>query len=372
MTHASHPRSSRLTRRRFVQGAIAAASGLTLSGCGWRLGDVSKRTVVAGDPTELFVYTWAQYVDQPLLDAFRKATGIRAMPELFDSNEAMIAAFQAGKGTTFSVIYPSEYAVTEMVKKGFLAELDHEKLVGLENLMPQFRKSPIDPGNRYSIPFSWGTTGLIYNSEKLSDPPTDWEDLWRDKEKLTRRMTLLNDFREVFGAALKSLGHSYNETDPAVIKQACDKLLQLKPYIASFTTDAWRDQIVAGDLWLAMGYSTDAQPLLRQNPQLKYVIPKSGSSRWSDQMVIPKTAPNPEGAYRWINYLLQPEVAAEVSQRLAITTPNQTAIQLLPEALRHDPVAYPPQDLLDRCEIMQPLERSVAEVYDKYWAKLTS
>lgn len=344
----------------------------SLSSCGWRLGNVQNRGLIQTATNELFIYTWAQYADRELLKAFQTTSGIRAITELFDSNEAMLAALQAGKGANFSIIYPSEYIIPEMRDKQLITPLDHTRLSGLGNLLPQLRQSPNDPGNQYGIPFAWGTTGLIYNSEKLSEAITDWDDLWKYKEKLKRRMTLLNDPREVLGAALKSMGHSYNEKNPDLVKKAGEKLLALKPYLSNFTTDAWRDQILAGDLWVAMGYSSDAGPLLQQNSKLKYVVPQSGSSRWVDLMVIPKSAPNPEGAYQWINFVMQPDVAAETAKRLAVTTPNLAAIELLPAEVQTDPVAYPPPEILSRCEAMVFLDRSIAEIYDQTWVKVTS
>ncbi|MCY7323043.1 MAG: spermidine/putrescine ABC transporter substrate-binding protein, partial [Phormidesmis sp. CAN_BIN36] len=302
------------SRRQFLQ-SIAGLSGMALSGCGWTLAKVQTEQVQRGTTDELHIYTWSNYVDQDLIDAFRSQTGIKVISDVFESNEVMLATFQAGKAGTYSIIYPSDYKVSQMVKLGYLSELDHSRLDGLRNILPRFQQSVHDPGNRFSVPVSWGTTGLIYNSEKLTEPPTDWDYLWKYKDKLTRRLTLMDDVREVMGAVLRSLGYSYNATDPQQIKQAYEKLQELKPAVTTFTTDAWRDQLLAGDLTIAMGYSADAVNVITENPKLKYVIPASGTSVWSDTMVIPKTAPNPDAAYAWMSFMLQPEVAARVTER---------------------------------------------------------
>lgn len=299
-------------------------------------------------------------------------TGIKVIADTFDSNEVMLAAFQAGKGSAYSVIYPSDYTVAQMISQKLLMELDHSRILGLENILPKFRNSVHDPGNRYHVPLSWGTTGLIYNSEVLNPGPTDWDYLWQNQQKLFRRMTLLSDTREVMGATLRSLGHSYNATDPQQIKQAYDKLAVLKPAIATFTTDAWRDQMLAGDLVLAMGYSVDGVLVTRENPKLKYVIPASGTSLWSDTMVIPKTAPNPDAAYAWINYMLQPSVSAQITERLLFATPNQAAYDQLPTPLRNDQTLFPPESLLTKSETIAPVDQAVSELYEKYWTRLTS
>ncbi len=182
----------------------------------------------------------------------------------------------------------------------------------------------------------------------------------------------MDDFREVLGAALRSLGYAYTSTDPPQSKQAYEKLQDLKSTIATFTTDAWRDQLLAGDLTIAMGYSADAVNVMNQNPKLKYVIPASGTSVWSDTMVIPKTAPNPDAAYAWMSFMLQPEVAARVTERLFFATPNEAAFNQLPDALKNNVTLFPPQNLLNKSETVAPLDKSVLELYEKYWTKLTS
>jgi spermidine/putrescine transport system substrate-binding protein len=366
---------TRRSRRQFLRQAAHALLGLgatqALSGCGWRLGNVRSGPVKASTD-ELFLYTWAQYVDDDLLRDFQEKSGLKTIRELFDSNEKMIAALQAGKGDSFSLLYPSEYFIPKLVKAKLLAELDHDRIRGLDNLMPQFRQSIADKDNHYGIPFAWGTTGLIYNQEKVSDEIEDWNYLWKNKEKLLRKMSLLDDYREVMGFCLKTLGYSINETQPDRLKEAYEKLSRLKPFISNFTTDGWRNKMASGDLWIAMAYSSDAISLLKENPKLRYVIPKQGGTRWSDWMVIPKSAPNPNAAYTWMNYLLNPEVAASVSQRLAVTTPNAAALPLLLPELQQNPVSYPSADIMARCESMTALTPEAEKLYDKYWTQLTS
>jgi spermidine/putrescine transport system substrate-binding protein len=364
--------STRASRRRFLKTAVAGFSGLALSSCGWTLAKVQTDRVVAGPANELHIYTWSNYIDQDLINAFTDKTGINVVFDVFDSNETMLATFQAGKAGIYSIIYPTDYKVAQMNKLGYLGELDHSRLDGLSNLAPRFRQLIHDPNNQYSVPVSWGTTGLIYNSEKLSEPPTDWSYLWQNKDKLTRRVTLMNDVREVMGATLRSLGYSYNSTNPNELKKAFERLMELKPAIATFTTDAWRDQMIAGDLLIAMVYSSDAVLAMNENPKLNYVIPASGTSVWSDTMVIPKTAPNPDAAYAWIEFMLQPEVAANVTERLFFATPNAIAVKELPQNLQSNTSLFPPTSALDRSESIAPLDREVLELYDRYWTKLTS
>ncbi len=359
------------TRRQFLQTSAAAMVTSTLSSCGWTLAEVktTPNTQVSSDT--LYIYTWSGYTDQDLLDRFTQETGLKVVADVFDSNESMLARIQAGGASAYSVIYPSDYMVQKMAELGLLMELDHSLLLGLEDLFAMFQSPAYDPNNRYSVPISWGTTGLIYNSAKLKQLPEDWDYLWERQDILSKRITLLNDVREVMGAALRMLGYSYNSMDAQEIQAAYEKLVELKPAVASFTTDAWRPQMIVGDLLVAMCYSSDAAEIAPENEDLRYITPSSGSSLWTDTLVIPKSAPNPDGAYQWINFMLQPDIAAQIVERLSFATPSQLAFKKLPKSLRDDPTLFPPESVIEKCESLAPVGK-FSDVYDRYWTKLTS
>ena len=359
------------TRRQFLKNSAATISGLAVSSCGWRLADVQSAPAAKGSADQLFIYTWAGYTDNALLDRFAEKTGIRVVADVFSSNEEMLARVQAGGARAYSIIYPSDYMVVQMTELGLLTPLDHSSLGGLDRLKKQFQNPVYDPGNRYSVPLSWGTTGLIYNTEQLKEAPEDWNYLWEHKQELARRMTLASDVREVMGAALRMLGYSLNSTNQEQVKQAYEKLVELKPAIASFTTDAWRPQMLTGDLKVAMCYSSDANEVISDNDKLKYVVPKSGSSLWTDTLVIPKGSPNPEAAYKWINFLLQGDVAASLVERLSFSTPSEDAFSLLTPELRENELLFPSEAVLKNCEGVAPVGKFM-EVYDRYWTQLTS
>jgi spermidine/putrescine transport system substrate-binding protein len=360
-----------IKRRKFLLSGLVAISSLSLKSCGWKLGNIRTSSVRQGPADQLQIYTWTQYSDPEIIKTFASKTGIKVITDMYDSNEVMLAKLQAGAGGTYSIVYPSDYMVQKMGESGLLSELDKSRLTGLENFFPRFKSPSYDPENRYSIPFTWGTTGFLYNSEKLSTTPDDWNYLWQNKEKLNKKMTLLNDVREVMGGALKMLGHSYNSKNENEIKQAYDKLKELKPHIAAFDTDSWRNQILAGDLLIAMCYSGDGLKVAKENPKLKYVIPKSGSSLWTDTMVIPKTAINLDGAYAWMNFMLKPETAAQISQRQILAPPNQVAVEQLPENIRNNAGLFPDDDILDKCERIAPIGE-IEQKYARYWTELTS
>lgn len=369
-----HRRTS--TRRQFLKRATSATLGsVALSGCGWTLAQVRPEAKgqgsSKGSSKQLYIYTWSSYTDQDLLDRFAKETGFTATADVFDSNEAMLARIQAGSGSAYSIIYPSDYMVQKMVELGMLTQLDYSRITDIDRLDPRFVNPEYDPGNLHSIPVSWGTTGLIYNKKKLQPPPEDWSYLWTHQQQLSKRMSLLNDVREVMGATLKMLGYSYNSTNPQQVREAYEKLAELKPSLASFTSDAWREQILSGDLLIAMCYSSDANEVITENENLQYVLPKTGATLWMDTLVIPKTAPNPEGAYAWINFLLKPDVAAQIGERLSFATPNKGAFDKLPTKVKNNQYLFPPNSVLQRCESIAPIGK-FSEVYDSYWTQLTS
>ncbi len=368
---------SRTSRRRFLQGSAAALAGIGLSNCRRTIGETetTPTTDSSSDPASasgtLHIYTWADYTDDELAAQFTEATGIDVKIDVYDSNETMLAKMQAGGGANYSLLYPSDYMVTEMIGLDMLTKLDKSRLVGLDKIREKWKSPVYDSDNTHSIPYSWGTTGLLYNSEVLTTTPTDWNYLWDNKDVLSRKMTMLDDVRETMGAVLSSLGYSYNATDPAQLEEAYQRLLDLKPALASFKSFGWQDELLSGDLLLSMVYSVEGIPVSLENPTFKYVIPESGSSVWTDTIVIPTTAPNVDAAYEWINFNLQPKVSKDTVERLYFATPNGEAMTMLSQELLDNKNLFPPEDLLAKCEGIAPVGEANA-LYDEYWTKVTS
>ncbi|GAB4132902.1 MAG: spermidine/putrescine ABC transporter substrate-binding protein PotD [Cyanobacteria bacterium J069] len=367
------------SRRRFLQLSGAAFSGVLLSNCARNIGtagssaspDSSTASPPAGGDDTLYVYGWSAYIDETLLKDFEQETGIKVVADIYDSNETMLARMQAGGGSQYSIIYPSDYMVEQMIEADMLLEIDQDRVPGYADLLEQWQDPPYDPGNTFSIPYTWGTTGLIYNKELVTKPIVDWEDLWERKSELSRKMTLLNDVREVMGVALKMLGYSNSTQDPKEIEAAYKKLQELKPVINSFTTDGWRDQMAVGDLAVAHAFSVDGVDMVLENDALDYVVPASGATVWTDTIAIPKTAPNVEAAYKWIEYSNAPETAVKNLGRLKLPTPNQKTLALLPKDLTDNTDLFPPESVLAKCEVLANVGEAV-DIYDRYWTQLTS
>ena len=368
------------TRRRFLQGSAAAIAGVTLANCRQNIADVQSEGEAAtptasgggGEGGPLHVYTWADYTNDELITAFTEKTGIEVIVDIYDSNEVMLAKMQAGGGDAYSIIYPSDYMVQEMIGLGMLTQLDKDRIEGIDNIFDKWQDPVYDTGNAFSIPFAWGTTGLLYNREAISNAPTDWDYLWDNQSNLSRRITLLDDVRETLGAVLKSLGYSYNSTDPGEIEEAYNKLLELRPAIASFLSFGFEDGLLGGDLSVVMAYSVDALSSVAEDDRLDYIIPESGSSVWTDTMIIPTTAPNVDAAYQWINFNLDPAIAQLNTETLFNATPNKVAYDNLSDELKSNTDLFPPEDILAKCEGIAPLIEDVSALYDEYWTRITS
>ncbi len=375
-----YPRRLGATRRRFLQGSAAAIAGAALSNC--RAGvspnppEATEATPTtpadSSAPKKLVVYTWADYRNDEVIKAFTEKTGIEVTVDVYDSNETMLAKMQAGGGGAYSVIYPSDYMVQQMIELGLLTALDKDRIKGLENLFDKWQAPAYDPENKFSVPFAWGTTGLVYNSELVTTPPEDWDYLWENQSQLSKKMTLLDDPRETIGATLKSLGYSYNSTDPKQLEEAFNRLVELKSDVASFQSFGFEDALFGGDLAVVMSFSVDAIAATLEDERIKYVIPQSGSSVWTDTMVIPVGAPDLEAAYEWINFNLDPEISKMNVEILSSATPNKLTYDKLPDEIKANTSLFPPQDLLAKCEGIAPLPKEILGLMDEYWTKITS
>lgn len=370
------------SRRQFLLGATATLSSVLLANCarttiadsGANLesGSSSANVLTPTDTKTLYIYSWSSYIDDQLLKDFEAKTGIKAVADIYDSNEIMLAKMQAGGGNAYSIIYPSDYMVTEMIGAGMLTPIDASRLPVLEQLSDNWKSPVYDPNNVHSIPFAWGTTGLIYDPQKLGTEIKNMDYFWENQDDLVRQITLLNDVREVTGAMLKHLGYSYNSTNPEEIEAAFNQLKELKPSIAAFLTNGWEDQLASGDLAVSMAYSVDALALMDEHPNLTYQIPDQGTSLWTDTIVIPKTAPNVDAAYEWINFVTDQDNAVDLVTRLKFATPNQIAVDQLPTELKSNEKLFPAKQTLAKCEGIAPLPPEVLELYDSYWTQLTS
>lgn len=311
----------------------------------------------------LTIYNWGDYIDPELLDRFEKETGITVIYQTFDSNEAMLTKIGQG-GTTFDIAIPSDYAISKMKEDNLLLPIDHSKIPNLSHIDKRFLNLDFDPDNQYSVPYFWGTLGVIYNPEIAGSLTfNSWDELW--DPQLKNNVLLTDNSRDIIGMSLASLGYSLNETNEDHLQEAKTKLERLTPNVKAVVGDEIKMLLANGEAAAGVVYSGDAAEVLDENDELNYVVPKEGSNLWFDNMVIPKTAKNIEAAHKFINFMLEPDVAAQNAEYVGYATPNKDALQLLPEEISGDERFYPSTDVTSRLEVYKNLGKKMLGHYNE-------
>ncbi len=337
--------------------ALAAMLAVALAGC-------SKQ-----EEQVLNLYNWSEYMPQEVLDQFTEETGIKVVYTTYDSNEAMYARLKLlDESSQYDLAVPSTYYVNKMRNEGLLAPIDRSKLAGFDNIDPALVNLDIDPGNQYSVPYLWGTTGLAVNAAAI-DPAqvTSWADLW--KEEYQGRIMMMNDVREVFHVGLRVLGYSANSTNPEEIEAAYNKLAELMPGVRTFNSDAPRMPYLEGETDIGMIWNGEAVMALEDMDSLTYIYPQEGAVVWFDSFVIPKNARNIEAAHKFIDFMLRPQVAALISTEIGYATPNLPARDLLDEEVSADRTVYPTAEDMINAEVQEDVGEALL-VYEKFWEML--
>ncbi|MFC0234050.1 ABC transporter substrate-binding protein [Vagococcus entomophilus] len=308
------------------------------------------------------IYNWGDYIDPDLIKKFEKESGYKVRYETFDSNEAMFTKIKQG-GTNYDIAIPSEYMIQKMMDEKMLVALDKSKIKGLSNIDPRFLNLSFDPNNQYSIPYFWGTLGIIYNDKFVSaDKIKHWNDLWRPE--LKNNVMLIDGAREVMGLALNSEGQSLNSTNHTQLLEAKNKLNLLTPNIKAIVADEIKMYMVNEESAVAVSFSGEAAEMLENNEHLHYVIPSEGSNLWFDNIVMPKTVKNKKGAYAFINFMLEPKNAAQNAEYIGYSTPNQAAVSLLPKKITADKQFYPDDQTMANLEVYKNLGSKNLERYN--------
>lgn len=360
-----------MTRRGFIKragaaGLLVGASGF-IAACG---GGETTTTAADGGVQELakeiYFYNWSDYIAEDTIPNFQDEFGVKVVYDNYSSNDTLLAKLQSG-ATGYDIIVPTDYMITTMLGLGLLQEIDLDNVPNVANLYQRFREAPFDPGNKYSIPWQWGTTGIGYNSAKVPDFEASWDMLW--DEKYSGKITMMNEIRDVFAVALFRLGYSPNTRDAAQIEEAKQMLIEQKPLLKHYTSDTYIDELASEDAWLSHGWSGDVLQAQLENEAVLYSVPKEGSLTWVDSMCIPKDAPSKYTAEVFMNYIHQPEVAAGITNYVYYASPNEAAEEfILPEILE-DPQVYPPQETMDKLTFLEELGEDT-ELYNAAYQEL--
>ena len=288
------------------------------------------------------IYNWGDYIDPDLISKFEEETGYKVNYETFDSNEAMFTKIQQG-GTSYDIAIPSEYMIEKMMEQNLLKPLDHSKIKGLDNIDPRFLDLSFDPGNQYSIPYFWGTLGIVYNDKFFDEGEiTQWDDLW--KPELANSIMLIDGAREVMGLGLDSLGYSLNSKDDDQLQEAFNKLRTMTPNIKAIVADEIKMYMANEEASVAVTFSGEAADMMYENEHIHYVIPSEGSNLWFDNMVIPKTSQNEAGAYAFMS--------------------------LLPDEITEDEQFYPSDELMEHLEVYENLGAEYLGIYNDLFLEL--
>jgi len=318
------------------------------------------------DRPVLKVYNWGDYIDENVIKDFEKEYGIRVIYDTFATNEDMYVKVKSGGGD-YDVLFPSEYMIKKMIKDQLLAKIDLANIPNFQNIDQEFKDQSYDPDNQYSIPYMWGTVGIIYNKTMVKEPVDSWKILW--DPKYSKQILMLDSQRDSIGITLKMLGYSLNTKNEQELEKAKQKLIQQKPLVLAYVVDEVKDKMIGGEAALAVVWSGDAVYMKRENPDLAYVVPKEGSNLWFDAMVIPKNSKHKKEAELFINYMCDPEVAFRNADYIGYSTPISAARAKLPPEVQNDPAAYPNLADIKNCEVFDDLADSL-EKYDRIWTEI--
>lgn len=317
----------------------------------------------------LNLHNWAEYLNPGTVEGFQRESGVFIYETIFDSNEDLLTDLRDKAPGTYDLIVPTDYMVRQMFEASLLRPLDPSLLPNLKNIQAEFRTGRShDPEGAYSVTKNWGTTGIIWRPDLVPEPITTWADLWRLAPKYAGRMVVVEARDEVIGAALKLLGYSYNETDPARLAEAEAKLMELRPHVG-VNTDYF-DAFQQGSVALAIGWNGDAFVIQTEyETAVQYILPTEGSLLWEDDWCLPASALHIRNAHAFINYLLRPEIAAQECAYTGYATVVTDALPLLDETLRNNPSLFPPTDVLERLERALPLTPELLQQREALWAR---
>lgn len=321
---------------------------------------------------KVYVYNWGEYIDPDVKELFEKETGIKVVYEEFEQNEDMYARIKAG-AVQYDVVCPSDYMIQRMIDEDLLAEINFDNIPNIQNIDPAYLKSSqnFDPENKYSVPYCWGTLGILYNKTMVDEPVDSWGILF--DEKYSGNILMMDSVRDAFGIALAYLGYDINSTDETQINEAMDLLKKQYPLVQAYVVDQVRDKMIGGEASIGVIYSGEAIFTQRENSDLEYVVPKEGSNVWIDGWVIPKNCRNKENAEAFINFMCDGDIALKNFEYITYSTPNTVAREkITDEDIKNSTVAFPEQSILDRCSTYKYLGDNIESLYIDKWNEVKS
>ncbi|AEB75027.1 spermidine/putrescine ABC transporter substrate-binding protein [Clostridium botulinum] len=323
-------------------------------------------TACGKDKNALNVYNWGDYIDESVIKQFEEEYHIKVNYETFATNEDMYVKLKKG-GTNYDVVIPSDYMITKMINENMLEKIDMKNIPNFKDIPGKFKNLAFDPKNQYSVPYMWGTVGIIYNTKLIKDKIDSWDALWNPKYK--DQILMVDSQRDAIAVALKKLGYSINTRNKDELKKAEQELMKQKPLVRAYVGDEVKDLMVDEEGSIAVVWSGDAVTMMKNNPNLRYVIPKEGSNLWFDNMVIPKGSAHKKQAELFINFMTRPDISLKNVDYIGYSTPNAKTMEMLDPETKNDKAAYPEDEKLKKCEVFIDLGDFIKD-YDRAWTEI--
>ncbi len=338
--------------------ALTITAAISFTGCGSS----------SGGKVTLKVYNWGDYIGENVVKEFEDKYNINVVYDTFATNEDMYVKLKSG-GSDYDVAIPSDYMIKKMINENMVNKINFDNIPNYKFIEPKFKNLAYDPNNEYSVPYMWGTVGIIYNKTMVQEPVDSWNILW-DK-KYDKQIFMLDSQRDSIGITLKKLGYSLNTKNIDELEKAKDELIKQKDIVQAYVGDEVKDKMIMGEGAMAVVWSGDAVFMKRENTDLEYAIPKEGSNLWFDAMVIPTTSKHQKEAEMFINFMCDTEIAFENTDYIGYSTPQTETRKKLSEDLLSDIAAYPTDDQIKNCEVFEDLDASIKD-YDRIWTEITS
>lgn len=338
--------------------ALIMAVAVLLSACG----DSEPQEVVN-------VFNWGENIDESIFDDFEEQTGIKVNYKVYESNEQLYTMLKQG-GVNYDVIIPSDYMISRMIDEDMLEKIDYANVPNLSNIDSQYLNLEFDPQQEYSVPYTWGVVGIIYNTKTVTEPVTSWATLF--DEKYSGSILQFDNSRDAMATALFYLGYDINTIDKAQLDEAFDLLTKQKPILQGYYMDQQFDKLEGGEAAIGVYYAGDAVTMMSNNPDLAFVVPSEGSNFFVDAMCIPKGAANKANGEAFINFMCEDEIVIRNMEVTGYATPSASAYAILDDELKNNPIIFPDKSILDNCQTYVNLPAETLELYNDYWTKLKS
>jgi spermidine/putrescine transport system substrate-binding protein len=353
--------SAKRSRRSVLSGLGAAAVGLTFSGKGFAADKAEE--------AKLNFYNWDTYIGATTLEDFKKASGIDVNMSLFATNDELFAKLRASN-PGYDVIVPGSEFVERMITADLLMPLDQSKIPNIKNVAPEFMTdAPYDPGRKYSLPYTWLVIGIGYRKSKVKEVPDSWKYMF-DSDQYKGRIAVMSDASELYRHGFKYLGQSANAGSAELIKKVEELLIKQKANIKAFHEDNGQDLLLSGEVDLVMEYNGDIAQIMAEDADIGFVVPKEGSLKQSDTLAIPKGAPHPENAHKFINFLLDANTGAEIFKTIKYPSPNDAAKALMDDSYKNNPTIFPPAEIIAKCEYPRYAGEEITKLLDESLTRL--